>query len=108
VSWVLQGKKLYKVIVLVILISKDNSDWYKSQTHEWGQGKLVGHMKSKEEMGKNVGFLIEFIIIGCFWCECVCELNEISMKEMRKLLVPQGHALAQLCIKAGGCLIWHI
>jgi hypothetical protein len=32
-------KKLFKVIVLVILISKDNSDWYKELT-TW-----VGAMK---------------------------------------------------------------
>jgi hypothetical protein len=38
-------------------------------------------------MGEIMVFLIEFTIIGCF-CECVCELNEISMKGMRELLVP--------------------
>jgi hypothetical protein len=27
-------------------------------------------------------FLIKTIIICCLWCECVCELNEISMKGM--------------------------
>jgi len=81
-------KKLYKVTMLVILISKDNSDGYKSRPHEWGQGKLADHMKSKEEKGKIMVFLIEFIIIVCFLCECVCELNEISMKGTRKLLVP--------------------
>jgi hypothetical protein len=82
------GKKnLYKVTILVIIISKDNSDWYKSQPHEWGQENLANHMKSKEEIGEIVIFLIEFTIIGCF-CECVCELNEISMKGTRELLVP--------------------
>jgi formate hydrogenlyase subunit 6/NADH:ubiquinone oxidoreductase subunit I len=45
-------------------------------------------MKSKEGKGEIMVFLIEFIIIGCFLCECVCELNEISMKGMRELLVP--------------------
>jgi len=80
-------KKLYKVTILVIIISKDNSDWYKSQPHEWGQENLANHMKSKEEIGEIVIFLIEFTIIGCF-CECVCELNEISMKGTRELLVP--------------------
>ena len=45
-------------------------------------------MKRKEEMGEIVVFLIEFIIIGCFWCEFVCELNETSMKGMKELLVP--------------------
>jgi len=49
---------------------------------------VAGHMKSKEGKGEIVVFLIEFIIIGCFLCECVCELNEISMKGMRELLVP--------------------
>jgi formate hydrogenlyase subunit 6/NADH:ubiquinone oxidoreductase subunit I len=44
-------------------------------------------MKSKEGKRGIVIFLIEFIIIGCFLCECVCELNEISMKGMRELLV---------------------
>jgi len=81
-------KKLYMVTMLVILISKDNSDGYKSRPHEWGQGKLADHMKSKEEKGKFMVFLIEFIITGCFLSECVCELNEISMKGIRKLLVP--------------------
>jgi hypothetical protein len=46
-------------------------------------------MKNKEEKGEIMVFLIEFIIICCFFlCQCVCELNEISIKEMRKLLVP--------------------
>jgi formate hydrogenlyase subunit 6/NADH:ubiquinone oxidoreductase subunit I len=49
---------------------------------------VADHMKSKEGKGEIVVFLIEFIIIGCFLCECVCELNEISMKGMRELLVP--------------------
>jgi hypothetical protein len=35
-----------------------------------------------------VVFLNEFIIIGCFLYENVCELNEINMKRMRELLVP--------------------
>ena len=52
-------------------------------------------MKSKEGKGEIMVFLIEFIIIGCFFmcvcvCVCVCELNGISIKGMRKLLVPQG------------------
>jgi formate hydrogenlyase subunit 6/NADH:ubiquinone oxidoreductase subunit I len=37
-------------------------------------------MRSKEGKREIVVFLIEFIVIGCFLCECVCELNEISMK----------------------------
>jgi len=49
---------------------------------------VVGHMKSKKEKGEIVIFFIEFIIIGCFLCECVCELNGISMKGMKKLLIP--------------------
>jgi hypothetical protein len=44
-------------------------------------------MKSKEGKGEIMVFLIEFIIICCSLCECVCELNEISMKGMRELLV---------------------
>jgi hypothetical protein len=49
---------------------------------------VTGHMKSKEGKGGIVIFLIEFIIIGYFLCECVCELNGIIMKGMRELLVP--------------------
>ena len=45
-------------------------------------------MKSKEENGKIVVFLNEFIIICFFLYECLCELNEISMKGMRELLDP--------------------
>ena len=30
-------KKMCKVIMLIILISKDNSNWYKSRPHEWGK-----------------------------------------------------------------------
>jgi hypothetical protein len=37
-------------------------------------------MKSKEGKGEIIVFLIEFIIKCCFLCECVCKLNEISMK----------------------------
>ena len=74
---------MYKVIVLVILISKDNSDWYNkpatwvgarkvSRPYEWGQGKLADHMKSKEEKGEIMVFLNEFIMIGCFLYVNVC------------------------------------
>jgi hypothetical protein len=45
-------------------------------------------MKSKDEKGEIMVFLIETIIMGCFLCKCVCEWNEISMKGMRELLVP--------------------
>jgi hypothetical protein len=48
---------------------------------------VASHMKSKEGKGEIMVFLIEFIIICCSLCECVCELNEISMKGMRELLV---------------------
>jgi hypothetical protein len=50
----------------VILISKDNSNWYKSWPYELGQEKFVGHMKSKEKRWEIMVFLIQFIIIGCF------------------------------------------
>jgi hypothetical protein len=40
-------------------------------------------MKSKEENGKIVVFLNEFIIIGYFFSMNVCVKNEISMKGMR-------------------------
>jgi len=49
-------------------------------------------MKSKEEKGEIMGFLNEFIIIDSFfYYEYVCELNKISMKRMRELLIPYGH-----------------
>jgi len=63
---VVGGGKLYEVIMIVILISKDNSNWYKSWPHELGQEKFDGHMKSKEKRWEIMVFLIEFIIIGCF------------------------------------------
>jgi hypothetical protein len=65
-------KKLYKVIVLVILISKDTRIDIKSRPHEWGQGKLAGHMKSKEKKGEIMVFLNEFIVICCFFYMNVC------------------------------------
>ena len=46
-------------------------------------------MKSKEGKGEIVVFLIKFIIIGSFLCEYVCELNEISIKDIR-LFVGKG------------------
>jgi hypothetical protein len=76
VSWVLLKKKgkikLYKVTVYVFIISKDNSDWYKSRPLEWEQGKLADHMKRKEEKGEIVVFLIESIVIGCFFFMWMC------------------------------------
>jgi hypothetical protein len=62
----------YKVIVVVILISKDNSDWYKKTATWVGARKVNRPMKSKEEKGEIMVFLNEFIIIGCLLYVHVC------------------------------------
>jgi hypothetical protein len=47
---VARKKKLYKVIVLVILISKDNSDWYKEPA-TWVRARKVSRAY-EEQRGK--------------------------------------------------------
>jgi hypothetical protein len=53
---VARKKKLYKVIVLVILISKDNSNWYK-ESATWVEARKVSR-SYEEQKGKrrNYGF----------------------------------------------------
>jgi formate hydrogenlyase subunit 6/NADH:ubiquinone oxidoreductase subunit I len=69
------------------MIGSMKSWWFIKESVWVNELGVAGHMKSKEGKRGVVIFLIEFIIIGCFLCECVCELNEISMKRMRELLV---------------------
>jgi hypothetical protein len=53
---VARKKKLYNVIMLVILISKDNSDWYKEPA-TWVRARKVSR-PYEEQRGKweNCGF----------------------------------------------------
>jgi hypothetical protein len=53
--------------------------------------EVVGGRPYEEQKGKggNCDFLyLIYYNMLFFLCECVCELNEISMKGMRELLVP--------------------
>jgi len=59
--------KMYKVIVFVILISKDNSEWYKKLATWVGARKVSRPYKEQREKWGIVVFLNEFIIIGCFF-----------------------------------------
>jgi hypothetical protein len=81
---------MYKVIVLVTLISKDNSDWYKTSATWIGARKVSRpYEEQRGKKGGDCGFP-QWIYYNSLFslCECVCELNEISMKRMRELLVP--------------------
>jgi hypothetical protein len=68
----------------------------------------MGGRPYKEKHGK-IGelcffFLIESIIICCLRCECVCELNEISMKGMfyfRKLVESIKNKMFYFDVKRG-------
>jgi hypothetical protein len=80
---------MYKVIVLVILISKDNSDWYKKPATWVGARKVSRPYEEQRGKGGNYGFPKWIYYDRLFsLCECVCELNEINMNRMRELLVP--------------------
>jgi hypothetical protein len=50
------GKKRNKVIVLVILISKDNWDWYKTPTTWVGARKVSRPYEEQRGKGGNYGF----------------------------------------------------
>ena len=75
--------KMYKLIVLVILISKDNSDWYKTSATWIGARKVS--RPYEEQRGKRGGivvFLNEFIIIVCFLYVNVCvNRMKLALKE---------------------------
>jgi hypothetical protein len=74
---------MYKLIVLVILISKDNSEWYKKPATWVGARKVSRpYTEQREKNGEIVVFLNEFIIIGCFLYVNVCvNRMKLALKE---------------------------